>query len=133
MVFPLRFLWLPHDIDVCVSLDYNIQLEPWPDGQRKSELWGNINVELVLLFIRLQTLHRIQIVRVGLIEVRIGESNRSSFGKVISYFTRSHVHHPGLETVEALIFHTEALVVSVLHGLIGVISGAQSVRWGNKP
>ena len=77
MVFPVRFLWLPHDIDVCVSLDYNIQLEPGPDGQRKSELWGNINVELVLLFIRLQTLHRIQIVRVGLIEVRIGESNGS--------------------------------------------------------
>ena len=51
----------------------------------------------------------------------------------ISYFTRSHVRHSGLETGKALILHTEALVVSVLHGLIGVISGAQSIWWGNKP
>ena len=62
---------LPHNIDVFISFDDNIELKSGSDGKRKAKLWGNINVELVFLFLRFETLDSIEIVGVCLVEMRI--------------------------------------------------------------
>ena len=59
-------------LNICIALNDGIELELWPDGQRESKLWRNIDVELVFLLIWLQTLHIVQIPRIGLNNQMLG-------------------------------------------------------------
>ena len=47
----------PHHLNILILLNYCIQLKPWPDGQGKAKLWGNIHIELVLLLVRAEARH----------------------------------------------------------------------------
>ena len=62
----LYYITLPHDVDLRFLVDDNVELEPGSDGQRKAELWQNVNIELVLLLLRLQTLHSTQVMLISL-------------------------------------------------------------------
>ena len=55
-------------LNVWISLNYSIQLELGSDGQGESKLGRDINIELMLLLLRLQTLHIVQIPRISLTE-----------------------------------------------------------------
>ena len=48
-------------LNICITLNDGIELELWPDGQGESKLGRDVDVELVLLLVRLQTLHIVQI------------------------------------------------------------------------
>ena len=63
------------NLNVCIALNDGIKLELWPDGQWESKLGRNINVELVLLLLRLQTLHVVQIPRISLTKQILGASS----------------------------------------------------------
>ena len=62
---------LPHDVNVLVSPDDSIQLEPWPDGKWEAKLRNNIHIELVLVFVRAETRHGREKGGVCLVEVWI--------------------------------------------------------------
>ena len=55
-------------LNICITLNDGIELELWPDGQGESKLGRDINIELMLLLLRLQTLHIVQIPRISLTE-----------------------------------------------------------------
>ena len=53
-------------LNICITLNDGIELELWPDGQGESKLGRDVDVELVLLLLRLQPLHVVQIPRISL-------------------------------------------------------------------
>ena len=74
----ILYLELPQNLNILVSLDDNVELESWSDGERKAKLWRNINVELVLLFVGLQSINSIEILGISLVEMGIREGYGSS-------------------------------------------------------
>ena len=57
---------VPHRFYLGFLVDDNIELEPRSDCQRKAKLWQNVNIKLVLLLLRVETLHSIQILLIRL-------------------------------------------------------------------
>lgn len=113
--------YLPHNLNIIVFLDYDVELEPRSDGQGKAKLWSNIHVELVFIFVWLQSLHSIAIGGIRLVEMGVGERNGGSLGQVRPSLAWSHVEHTRLVAVESLLLHAVTLVAFVLHLGVGIV------------
>ena len=113
--------YLPHNLNIIVFLDYDVELEPRSDGQGKAKLWSNIHVELVFIFVWLQSLHSIAIGGIRLVEMGVGERNGGSLGQVRPSLAWSHVEHARLVAVESLLLHAVTLVAFVLHLGVGIV------------
>ena len=57
---------VPHGRYVRVLVDDNVELELGTDGEGEPEVWGNVHIKLMLLFLWIETLDRIQILLVSL-------------------------------------------------------------------
>ena len=57
---------VPHRFYLGFLVDDNIELESGSDCKRKAKLWQNVNIKFVLLLLRVETLHSIQILLIRL-------------------------------------------------------------------